>query len=131
MKKKTNTVQHISTFLVLFMMALPSVAQSYESYIEQGLAAAQEQRYDEAIEQFRQALKAAPDDIRNALTYANIAHIQELKGEQMKALDSYDMALGIASLMLLPTTSMPCLLVPTSTSSSATSRMPKPTTNVC
>ena len=98
MKKKTNTVQHISTFLVLFMMALPSVAQSYESYIEQGLAAAQEQRYDEAIEQFRQALKAAPDDIRNALTYANIAHIQELKGEQMKALDSYDMALGIAPL---------------------------------
>ena len=71
-------------------------AQTYESHIEKGLALAQEQHYDEAIEHFRQALKLSPDDIRNALTYANIAHIQELKGEKTKAIDTYDLALGIA-----------------------------------
>ena len=84
--------------LVFSFSLLVAGAQTYESYIEQGLAAVQEKRYDEAIEQFRQALRTSPDDIRNALTYANIAHVQELKGEQMQAINSYDMALGIAPL---------------------------------
>lgn len=103
MKKKTNIVLHIEmkrflSLLVLSFSLSVAGAQTYESYIEQGLAAAQKKHYDEAIEQFRQALRTSPDDIRNALTYANIAHIQELQGEQMKALNSYDMALGIAPL---------------------------------
>ena len=91
-------MKRILALLVFSFSLFVSRAQTYESYIEEGLAAVQAQRYDEAIEQFRQALKSAPDDIRNALTYANIAHVQKLKGENMKALDSYDMALGIAPL---------------------------------
>ena len=103
MKKKTSTVQPINMkrILSLFILGIAfssSPAQTYESSIEQGLAAAQKQHYDEAIEHFRSALRLSPEDIRNALTYANIAHIQELQGEHMKALDSYDMALGIAPL---------------------------------
>ena len=63
--------------LLVFSFSLfTSYAQTYESFIEQGLAAANEKHYDEAIGYFRQALKSSPDDIRNALTYANIAHIQ-------------------------------------------------------
>ena len=84
MKKKTNIVLHIEmkrflSLLVLSFSLSVAGAQTYESYIEQGLAAAQKKHYDEAIEQFRQALRTSPDDIRNALTYANIAHIQELQ----------------------------------------------------
>ena len=71
-------------------------SQSYEQHIEQGLAAAQEQHYDEAITLFRQALRLSPNDIRNALIYANIAHIQEAQGQPLKAIESYDLALGIA-----------------------------------
>jgi len=91
----------VANFLLFIFHFTPSSAQSlptYESSIEQALTAANEQRYDEAINLFRQALKISPDDIRNALTYANIAHVQEAKGDKMKALDSYDMALGIAPL---------------------------------
>ena len=85
--------------LLVFSFSLfTSSAQTYESFIEQGLAAANEKHYDEAIGYFRQALKSSPDDIRNALTYANIAHIQELQGEHLKAIDTYDIALGIAPL---------------------------------
>ena len=65
-----TTCRTIILFCILSLaFNTPLSAQTYESYIEQGLAAAQEQRYDEAIERFRQALKTAPDDIRNALTY--------------------------------------------------------------
>jgi tetratricopeptide (TPR) repeat protein len=79
------------------MATLPSFAQqTYDSCIEQGLAATKAQHYDEAIGHFRQALRLSPNDIRNALIYANIAHIQEAKGENLKAIGSYDMALGIA-----------------------------------
>ena len=91
-------MKRIFVLVVLGFSFWVSHAQTYESFIEEGLSAAKEQRYDEAIESFRQALKTYPDDIRNALAYANIAHIQELKGEQMKAIDSYDMALSIAPL---------------------------------
>ena len=103
MKKKTNIALPIEMkrILSLFVFSLSlsvSIAQTYEFHIETALAAAQEQHYDEAIDHFRQALKTSPGDIRNALTYANIAHIQELKGEHMKALESYDMALAIAPL---------------------------------
>lgn len=124
MKRKTNTALHSkriievgcplskerfvlkasSSFkvclLLLCLMAgvfsIPSEAQTYEQSIEQGLSAAKEQRYDEAIEHFRQALRHSPNDMRNALTYANIAHIQEVQGKPLKALESYDLALGIA-----------------------------------
>ena len=97
MKKKTNTVLLIS--FLLWLTTLSAAAQTtYDSYIEQALAAAQAKHYDEAIDLFRQALKTAPGDIRNALTYANIAHLQELKGENLKAIENYDMALGIAPL---------------------------------
>ena len=99
MKKKTSIALHIKALLLLAVTCLtvsPSSAQSYESFIEQGLAAAQEQHYDEAINHFRQALRLSPNDIRNALTYANIAKMQVAQGEPLKAIDSYDMALGIA-----------------------------------
>ena len=94
MKKKTNTALLIS--FILWLVSLSISGQSYESLIEQGLAAAQEKNYDEAINSFRRALRLSPNDIRNALIYANIAHIQEAKGENLKAIGSYDMALGIA-----------------------------------
>ena len=105
MKKKTNTVLHIRTrnnkitcFLVLSFSFLLSYAQSYEECFEQGLTAARAQQHEQAISHFQQALKLSPDNIRNALIHANIAHVLLAKGEQMKALESYDLALGIAPL---------------------------------
>ena len=100
MKKKTSIALHIKALLLLAVTCLtvsPSSAQSYESYIEQGLAAAQEQHYDEAINHFRQALRLSPNDIRNALTYANIAKMQVAQGEPLKAILGYTKILDIDS----------------------------------
>ena len=85
--------------LMLCVLCTPSAfSQTYEDYISQGLVAAKNQQYDEAEAHFRNALRLSPTDIRNALTYANIAHIQEAKGEKLKAIDTYSMALDIAPL---------------------------------
>ena len=100
MRKKTNIALHIRILFLLIgiwcLTILPSCAQTYEACIEKGLAAAEKKQYDEAINCFRQALKLAPGDIRNALTYANIAQMQITKGEPRKAIDSYDLALAVA-----------------------------------
>lgn len=123
MKTKTNTALPISILLLWLAILAPTatmIAQTpdgqeqnqthlksaeqggekpsptYESCIEAGLSAAQEHHYDEAITQFRQALRLSPSDIRNALTYANIARMQEAQGNPLGAIDTYDLALGIA-----------------------------------
>lgn len=85
--------------LFLLSFATTTVAQNtYEQCVEQGLAAAKDNKLDEAEEMFRKALKMNPDDYRNALLYGNLAHVQEVKNEPMKALTSYDYALNIAPL---------------------------------
>ena len=98
-KKKINTGLLIS-WVVWMGIQSAFAQQTYDSCIEQGLAATKAQHYDEAIDFFRQALRLSPNDIRNALTYANIAHVQVAQGNPHKALASYDMALGIAPLNL-------------------------------
>ena len=104
MKRKTSTDPHIKGIRiravlligVLCLTISTSKAQTYEECVQAGLSAAHAEKYDEAIDHFRQALKQSPGDIRNALTYANIAQLQVVKGEPMKAIESYDLALGIA-----------------------------------
>ena len=90
------SLQRTLLLLVFSFSLFTSSAQTYESLVNQALAAANEKHYDEAITLFQQALKLSPSDIRNALTYANIARIQEAKGTPLKAIESYDLALGIA-----------------------------------
>ena len=90
--------QRFFLLLCCVFSTLSIYAQTYEEYIEQGLAAANNQQYDEAENLFRKALRLSPTDIRNALTYANIAYMQEAKGEKLKAIETYSLALNIAPL---------------------------------
>src|SRR5574344_1361318 len=89
--------QHLILLILLTLLAPSDMqAQTYEPYIEQRRHAASQQQYNEAIPHFRQALRLSPDNIRNALTYANIARIQDTMGEPLKPGDTYDSALRIA-----------------------------------
>ena len=99
-RRSSHTLGKAIALCCILHFTPPVSAQTYETCIEQGLASAQAHQYDEAIEHFRQALRLSPDDIRNALTYANIAHVQVAQCIPIKALASYDMALGIAPLNL-------------------------------
>lgn len=109
---KTSIVKDISTLpfmllkrgersrmalaFVLMSVCLCVGAQTYEEHIQTGLTAAEEERYADAEEAFRMAIKSYPDDYRNSLAYANIAHVQEAQGQNLKALASYDSAVELA-----------------------------------
>lgn len=86
-------------FIPLFYFhVLPSSAQTYEELVERGIQAAGQDSLTEAEHLFKQALKLNPNDIRNALLYANLAKVQQAQGLHMKAIETYGLALNIAPL---------------------------------
>ena len=89
MKKK------ISIAAVISILTLTASAQTYEQYVEAGNRLAQHDSLTQAEEQYRNALRLAPEDYRNALIYANLAKVQLAQGQSQKALNSYELALGI------------------------------------
>lgn len=66
--------------LVFFAILLPSAlaAQTYEQLVESGLRAAQADSLEVAESLYKQAIRMAPDDYRNALAYHDLGHVQEM-----------------------------------------------------
>lgn len=76
---------------------------TYEQYVEQAIALAEADSLEQAEECFKQALKLAPKDYRNALVFNNLGRVQEKmywknpKNHQLadRALENYTLALGL------------------------------------
>ena len=91
-------------FLVLFIFTFhfsfldSAQAQTYDEWVERGIQAAEQDSLVEAERCFKQALKLQPNDIHNALLYANLAKVQAAQGQSMKAIETYGLALNLTPL---------------------------------
>ena len=99
----STLVCRVSILLLLLtlhssLFVLRAHAQSYEELVERGIKAAEVDSLSQAETYFKQALRLMPNDIRNALLYANLAKVQVAQGQPMKAIDTYGLALNIAPL---------------------------------
>ena len=82
-----------SIALAISLMASAGLmAQSYEDYVSAGINAAQNDSLKEAAELFEKALKAEPENYRNALVYSNLGKVQLAQGKNRDALESYSRA---------------------------------------
>ncbi len=66
---------------------------TYETTVEKGIEAAKESRLDEAEGLFGKALEQSPEDHRNALVYMNLGSVQEARGNNKGAIESYSAAI--------------------------------------
>ena len=79
-------------------------AQTYEQLVEQGTAAARNDSLEKAEPLYKQALRLAPKDYRNALLFTDLGRVQEAlywkniheKHWADDAIESYTLALGFA-----------------------------------
>ncbi len=70
-----------------------TTATMYETVVEKGIVAAGESRLDEAERLFGKALELSPEDHRNALVYMNLGSVQEARGDNRGAVESYSAAI--------------------------------------
>jgi tetratricopeptide (TPR) repeat protein len=80
-------------YLVMILaVSLPNLAgaQDIQAHIDQGLENSQKGRYDEAIQDFNQALKLKPNDAA-ILTFRGVVYYA--KGQNDRALQDFDQAL--------------------------------------
>lgn len=95
--------RHLAALLLCLLCGSHVAAQTYEQLIERALGAASHDSLPQAEQLFRQALKASPNDYRNALVFSNLGKIQERQYWQdprqtkkaEEAIESYTLALNI------------------------------------
>jgi tetratricopeptide (TPR) repeat protein len=73
-----------------FILPGPAAAQEGKSLVEQGIENSQKGRYDEALQDFSQALKAKPHDAA-LMTYRGMVY--HAKGQDGQAIKDYDQAI--------------------------------------
>jgi tetratricopeptide (TPR) repeat protein len=73
-----------------FILPNLAAAQEGKSLVEQGIENCQKGRYDEALQDFSQALKAKPNDA-GLLTYRGMVY--HAKGQDGQAIKDYDQAI--------------------------------------
>jgi tetratricopeptide (TPR) repeat protein len=78
--------------LILALGALPAAAQTAKSPVERGIENSQSGRYDQAINDFNEALKSKPNDPL-LITYRGVVYYA--KGQNDRALQDFDKALAI------------------------------------
>ena len=72
-----RTKQTIIALLIL-LLPITLAAQTYEELVESALRAAQADSLETAEMLYKQAIRSAPDDYRNALAYHDLGHVQEM-----------------------------------------------------
>ncbi len=75
--------------------SLPFYAQSYQELTEKAIDLILEERLQEAEATIRQALSLEPDNIRNALLFANLGTLQRRQHRYGEAIDSYTYSLNL------------------------------------
>src|SRR5579864_437855 len=78
--------------LFLVMVAGPCFAQTAATYSREATELARHQSWDQAIANYRKALKLEPN---NALTHYNLALALKYKGDARQAIDEFQAALRI------------------------------------
>ena len=86
------------TILLLLLCGCLSAthAQTYKDYVRQALEAMSADSTDMAEKMFREAMRIEPAKRSNAMIYYQIGRMQERRGRQQKALESYTMGINIA-----------------------------------
>jgi len=79
--------------LVVLVFLLPNLAasQDVKALVDQGIENSQKGRYDQALQDFNQALKAKPNDA-GILTYRGM--VSYAKGQSDQALKDFDLAIN-------------------------------------
>ncbi len=78
------------------MAACPLSAQTYEAWCERAATAIEHDSLPQAEQYIREALKQDPANPHNALLFSNLGIIQRSQHKYGEALESYNLALGIA-----------------------------------
>lgn len=84
--------------VILFglVIATSLSAQTYAEWCDRALSAIAHDSLPQAEHYIRQALKQDPANSHNALLFSNLGHIQHSQHKYDEALESYNLALGIA-----------------------------------
>ena len=83
---------NIAVLLVLFLLPALAGAQDVQKYVNDGIDNSQKGRYDQALQDFNQALQLKPQDPA-LLTYRGIVYYA--KGLNDKAIQDFDAALKL------------------------------------
>src|SRR5690242_2271661 len=82
----------MSRLLLVLLLAVPSVAQTAESYRQQAIKLSQKKSWDEAIANYRQAIALDPND---SLTHYNLGLALKYKGNTAQAVEEFQTALQL------------------------------------
>jgi tetratricopeptide (TPR) repeat protein len=89
----TRMVKCLAGFsLILALGAVPAAAQQAKSPVERGIENSQRGRYDQAIQDFNEALKSKPNDPL-LITYRGVVYYA--KGQNARALQDFNKAIAI------------------------------------
>ena len=80
----------LSLVVLVFLLPTLAAAQEVKALVDQGIENSQKGRYDQALQDFNQALKAKPNDA-GILTYRGMVSYAKGQGEQ--ALKDFDQAI--------------------------------------
>ncbi len=88
--------RYITLFVLLSISFLSLVrAQDYTELALQGIAAMEQEKYEEAEEFFQKALKLEPANIKNALLFSNMGTLFRMQKKYDEAIEAYTYALNI------------------------------------
>jgi tetratricopeptide (TPR) repeat protein len=87
-----RTLLMVVSFLLLCLIPALAGAQDVQKYVNDGIANSQKGRYDQALQDFNQALQLKPKDPA-LITFRGITYYA--KGNNAKAIEDFDAALAI------------------------------------